>query len=45
MLELLPDESDGEKTEEPASREIFIEEFVPNVLVHYGNYVRCPYYF
>lgn len=45
VLELLPDESDGEKTEEPASREIFIEEFVPNVLVHYETMSGAPIIF
>jgi len=45
VQELLPDESDGEKTEEPASREIFIEEFVPNVLVHYETMSGAPIIF
>lgn len=45
VLELLPDESDGEKTEEPADREFFIEEFVPNVLVHYETMAGAPIIF
>lgn len=45
VLELLPDESDGEKTEEPAGREFFIEEFVPNVLVHYETMAGAPIIF
>jgi len=45
VLELLPDESDGEKNEEPVSREIFIEEFVPNVLVHYETMSGAPIIF
>ncbi|MDP5187885.1 MAG: AAA family ATPase [Alishewanella sp.] len=45
VLELLPDESDGEKNEEPISREFFIEEFVPNVLVHYESMSGAPIVF
>lgn len=45
VLELLPDESEGEKTEEPISREIFIEEFVPNVLVHHQSMSGAPIIF
>lgn len=45
VLELLPDESDGEKAEDPPSREFFIEEFVPNVLVHYETMSGAPIIF
>ncbi|MDP5141824.1 ATP-binding protein [Rheinheimera baltica] len=45
VLELLPDESEGEKQEEADNREIFIEEFVPNVLVHYESMSGAPIIF
>lgn len=45
VMELLPDESEGEKGEEPVSREIFIEEFVPNVLVHHETMSGAPIIF
>jgi predicted ATP-dependent protease len=48
VMELLPDESEGEKNdkgEEPVSREIFIEEFVPNVLVHHETMSGAPIIF
>ncbi|MBU1310844.1 MAG: AAA family ATPase [Gammaproteobacteria bacterium] len=45
VLELMPDESDGEKQEENDNREIFIEEFVPNVLVHYESMSGAPIIF
>ncbi|MDX1539540.1 ATP-binding protein [Arsukibacterium sp.] len=45
VLELLPDESDGEKQEEIDSREIFVEEFVPNVLVHHETMSGAPIIF
>lgn len=45
VLELMPDESDAEKQEESDNREIFIEEFVPNVLVHYESMSGAPIIF
>jgi len=45
VLELLPDESEAEKQEEADNREIFIEEFVPNVLVHYESMSGAPIIF
>jgi lon-related putative ATP-dependent protease len=45
VLELLPDESDGEKQEEIDNREIFVEEFVPNVLVHHEAMAGAPIIF
>ncbi|MAA94808.1 MULTISPECIES: Lon protease family protein [unclassified Arsukibacterium] len=45
VLELLPDESDAEKQEEIDSREIFVEEFVPNVLVHHETMSGAPIIF
>ncbi|MAD75360.1 MAG: ATP-dependent protease [Rheinheimera sp.] len=45
VLELLPDESDAEKQEEIDSREIFVEEFVPNVLVHHEAMSGAPIIF
>ncbi|WP_372625273.1 Lon protease family protein [Arsukibacterium sp.] len=45
VLELLPDESDTEKQEEIDSREIFVEEFVPNVLVHHEAMSGAPIIF
>ncbi|MBV2129572.1 Lon protease family protein [Arsukibacterium indicum] len=45
VLELLPDESDSEKQEEIDSREIFVEEFVPNVLVHHETMSGAPIIF
>ncbi|KKO44756.1 ATP-dependent protease [Arsukibacterium ikkense] len=45
VLELLPDESDGEKQEEIDNREIFVEEFVPNVLVHHETMSGAPIIF
>ncbi|WP_166838887.1 Lon protease family protein [Rheinheimera pleomorphica] len=45
VLELMPDESDSEKQEESDNREIFIEEFVPNVLVHYESMSGAPIIF
>ena len=45
VLELMPDESDNEKQEENDNREIFIEEFVPNVLVHYESMSGAPIIF
>uniref|UniRef100_UPI004048976D Lon protease family protein n=1 Tax=Rheinheimera sp. TaxID=1869214 RepID=UPI004048976D len=45
VLELMPDESDAEKQEEGDNREIFIEEFVPNVLVHYESMSGAPIIF
>jgi lon-related putative ATP-dependent protease len=45
VLELLPDESDGDKQEEADNREIFVEEFVPNVLVHYESMSGAPIIF
>ena len=45
VLEFLPDESDAEKQEESDNREFFIEEFVPNVLVHYENMAGAPIIF
>ncbi len=45
VLELLPDESDGEKQEEIDSREIFVDEFVPNVLVHHETMSGAPIIF
>jgi predicted ATP-dependent protease len=48
VMELLPDESEADKNdkgEEPVSREIFIEEFVPNVLVHHETMSGAPIIF
>jgi lon-related putative ATP-dependent protease len=45
VLELMPDESETEKQEEADNREIFVEEFVPNVLVHYENMSGAPIIF
>ncbi|KUM54515.1 Lon protease family protein [Rheinheimera sp. EpRS3] len=45
VLELMPDESEAEKQEEADNREIFIEEFVPNVLVHYESMSGAPIIF
>lgn len=45
VLELMPDESEAEKQEEADNREIFIEEFVPNVLVHYESMSGAPIVF
>lgn len=45
VLELMPDESDAEKQEEADNREIFVEEFVPNVLVHYESMSGAPIVF
>ncbi|MDX1677002.1 ATP-binding protein [Arsukibacterium sp.] len=45
VLELLPDESDADKQEEIDSREIFVEEFVPNVLVHHETMSGAPIIF
>ncbi|MGI5309193.1 Lon protease family protein [Rheinheimera sp. WS51] len=45
VLEFLPDESDGDKQEESDNREFFIEEFVPNVLVHYEQMSGAPIIF
>ena len=45
VLELMPDESETEKQEESDNREIFIEEFVPNVLVHYESMSGAPIIF
>ncbi|MBZ9612911.1 Lon protease family protein [Rheinheimera maricola] len=45
VLELMPDESEAEKQEESDNREIFIEEFVPNVLVHYESMSGAPIIF
>ncbi|GAB2935074.1 Lon protease family protein [Rheinheimera gaetbuli] len=45
VLELMPDESDAEKQEEHDNREIFVEEFVPNVLVHFDSMSGAPIIF
>ncbi len=45
VLELMPDESEAEKQEEADNREIFVEEFVPNVLVHYESMSGAPIIF
>ncbi|WP_333607741.1 Lon protease family protein [Arsukibacterium sp.] len=45
VLELLPDESDSDKQEESDNREIFIDEFVPNVLVHHQTMSGAPIIF
>ncbi|HEX5793075.1 MAG TPA: ATP-binding protein [Rheinheimera sp.] len=45
VLELMPDESENEKQEENDNREIFIEEFVPNVLVHFESMSGAPIIF
>lgn len=45
VLEFLPDESDAEKQEESDNREFFIEEFVPNVLVHFEQMSGAPIIF
>lgn len=45
VLELMPDESDSEKQEESDNREIFVEEFVPNVLVHFESMSGAPIVF
>lgn len=45
VLELLPDDSDTDKQEESDNREIFIEEFVPNVLVHFESMSGAPIVF
>ena len=45
VLELLPDESEAEKQEESDNREIFIDEFVPNVLVHFESMSGAPIVF
>lgn len=45
VLELMPDESENEKQEESDNREIFIEEFVPNVLVHFESMSGAPIIF
>ncbi|CAM3725137.1 Lon protease family protein [Rheinheimera salexigens] len=45
VLEFLPDDSDAEKQEEGDNREFFIEEFVPNVLVHFEQMSGAPIIF
>lgn len=45
VLELLPDESETERQEDADSREVFINEFVPNVLVHYESMSGAPIIF
>ncbi|GAB60407.1 Lon protease family protein [Rheinheimera nanhaiensis] len=45
VLELMPDESESEKQEESDNREIFVEEFVPNVLVHHESMSGAPIIF
>ncbi|MEH8020058.1 MULTISPECIES: Lon protease family protein [Rheinheimera] len=45
VLELMPDDSESEKLEESDNREIFIEEFVPNVLVHFETMSGAPIIF
>lgn len=45
VMELLPEESDIEKAEESDNRSIFIEEFVPNVLVHHESMSGAPIIF
>ncbi|MDX3773657.1 ATP-binding protein [Chromatiaceae bacterium AAb-1] len=45
VLELLPETADPEKPEEADNRSMFIEEFVPNVLVHYETMSGAPIIF
>lgn len=45
VLELLPEETEPEKAEELDIRTLFIEEFVPNVLVHHAAMDGAPVVF